>query len=441
MQLDRMCIVNRHSENGSVVSLRSTDSDSLAANFTRVRQATETLCLPLEVEDYQIQTMPDVSPTKWHIAHVSWFFETFVLRPYLPGYQVFHPQFAHIFNSYYETVGSFHPRPQRGLLNRPTLNQVYEYRKHVDQHMLRLLQDQDHSERETIRTRTRVGINHEQQHQELMLTDIKHVFATNPLKPAYQSTQATDSGTPAAPRLDWFSYPAGLVSIGNGGDEGFCYDNETPPHQTYLSPFRIASRLVSNGEYIEFMNDHGYDRPELWLSDGWSMVKTQNWQAPLYWEERDGNWWHMTLKGIQPVDPAAPVCHVSLYEADAFARWAGKRLPTEAEWEVVARDQPIEGNFRDNGHLQPVTASTATGIQQLYGDVWEWTSSPYAPYPGFKTLAGSLGEYNGKFMCSQFVLRGGSCVTPADHIRSTYRNFFYPKDQWQFSGFRLAEDA
>lgn len=430
--------MSRLPESYHAVPLAAADNDDLFARYHRVRHATESLCQPLEVEDYQIQTMPDVSPTKWHIAHVSWFFETFLLRPYLPDYSVFHPQFAHLFNSYYETVGSFHPRPQRGLLNRPTLKQVYDYRAHVDQHMLRLLQRQEHPDWGAIHARTEVGINHEQQHQELMLTDIKHVFASNPLKPAYQQQYTTIPDKP--PTRTWVEHPGGLLTIGHSGG-GFCFDNETPAHQTYLAPFRLASCLVSNGEYIEFIQDNGYDRAELWLSDGWATVKSQQWQAPLYWEQRDGSWWHMTLHGMQPVQLHAPICHVSLYEADAFARWAGKRLATEAEWEVVARDQPRAGNFRDSGQLHPVAAPAAAGVQQLYGDVWEWTSSPYAPYPGFKTLAGALGEYNGKFMCSQFVLRGGSCVTPADHIRATYRNFFYPKDRWQFSGFRLAEDA
>lgn len=440
MQPYRMYFLSRHPEHNSITPLAATDGDSLAVSYTRIRQATETLCQSLEVEDYQIQTMPDVSPVKWHIAHVSWFFETFLLRPYLAEYRVFHPQFAHLFNSYYETVGSFHPRPQRGLLNRPTLKQVYDYRAYVDRHMSRLLKHQDHPDWKDINIRTQVGINHEQQHQELILTDIKHVFATNPLKPAYHQNQISPSDD-NSPKLTWLEHAGGLLEIGHPYDEGFCYDNETPTHKTFLKPFRIASRLVTNTDFIEFIHDDAYEKPELWLSDGWSTIKARKWQAPLYWEQRDGSWWHMTLHGMQPVDPDAPVCHVSLFEADAFARWAGKRLPTEAEWEVVACNQDIAGNLRDSGFLQPVAAPNTAGIQQLYGDVWEWTSSPYAPYPGFKALAGSLGEYNGKFMCSQFVLRGGSCVTPADHIRCTYRNFFYPKDRWQFSGFRLAEDV
>ncbi|MBI1422269.1 MAG: ergothioneine biosynthesis protein EgtB [Gammaproteobacteria bacterium] len=425
-------------EQSKTVPFAATNNEDLAAAYAAVRAATESLCQPLEVEDCQIQTMPDVSPTKWHLAHVSWFFETFILQAYASEYQPFHPQFAHLFNSYYATVGSFHPRPQRGLLSRPTLDEVYAYRGYVNEHMQRLLQDSNHPDWEDISLRVQVGINHEQQHQELMLTDIKHVFAMNPLKPVYHAKELPRAET--APVLNWIAHPGGLLTIGNSGDR-FCYDNEMPVHQTWLNPFRIASRLVTNGEYLEFMQDQGYQRVEFWLSDAWSTVTSQQWQAPLYWEQRDNQWWHMTLHGMQPIDPHAPVCHVSFNEADAFARWAGKRLPGEAEWEAVAREYPIEGNLRDSGNLHPVAAPGWAGAQQLYGDVWEWTQSPYAPYPGFKALAGSLGEYNGKFMCSQFVLRGGSCVTPADHVRATYRNFFYPKDQWQFSGIRLAEDA
>lgn len=427
-----------NAEHSSVVPFLTSNSEGITAAYSAVRAATESLCQPLSAEDCQIQTMPDVSPTKWHLAHVSWFFETFILQPYLTDYRPFHPQFAHLFNSYYETVGSFHPRPQRGLLSRPGLTDVYDYRAYVDEHMQHLLHNQAHPDWDAISFRTRVGMNHEQQHQELILTDIKHVFAQNPLKPVYQDKILSQAET--APSLNWLQHPGGLLTIGNPGDS-FCYDNEMPTHQTYLEPFHIASRPVTNSEYLEFIHDQGYARVELWLSDAWATVKSQQWQAPLYWELHDNTWSHMTLHGMQPVDPHAPVCHVSFYEADAFARWAGKRLPTEAEWEVVAREHPIAGNLRDSGNLHPVAAPGWAGMQQLYGDVWEWTQSPYAPYPGFKALAGSLGEYNGKFMCSQFVLRGGSCVTPADHLRATYRNFFYPKDRWQFSGIRLAEDA
>jgi ergothioneine biosynthesis protein EgtB len=417
------------------------NADNIVVEYSTVRDFTESLCLPLEPDDFQIQTMPDVSPVKWHLAHVSWFFETFILQHFVTAYRPFHPQYGYIFNSYYETVGTHHPRPQRGLLNRPTLKEVYAYRAYVDQHMQALLESQ-HPQLDEILLRTRLGINHEQQHQELILTDIKHVYAMNPLKPTYR--QKTNSQTGKLSTLYWLGHAGGLVTTGNPGDE-FCFDNEMPVHKTYLAPFRLASRLISNGEYIEFIADQGYAKTELWLSDAWSLLNTQQWQAPLYWEQRDGEWWHMTLHGMQPVELDAPVCHVSFFEADAYARWAGKRLPTEAEWEVFARDRAVTGNFCDSGKLHPVAATNserdAPDVQQLYGDVWEWTQSPYAPYPGFKPLGGSLGEYNGKFMCSQFVLRGGSCVTPANHIRSTYRNFFYPKDRWQFSGIRLAEDV
>jgi ergothioneine biosynthesis protein EgtB len=419
-------------------SLQQPTGGSLLEDYQRIRSQTESLCEPLATDDYNVQTMPDVSPTKWHIAHVSWFFETFLLKPYLPNYQPYHAKFAHLFNSYYETVGTFHPRPQRGLLNRPTVDEVFQYRRHVDQHMLQLLEQANHANRDDIELRTRVGVNHEQQHQELMLTDIKHVFASNPMKPAYHNVRG--SRRQHAPKLDWLYHDGGLVEAGYYGND-FCYDNELPVHKVFLEPFKLATRLVTNGEFLEFIKDGGYAQSDLWLSDAWSTVQKNQWQAPLYWEYIDNQWWHMTLAGLQPVDEHAPVCHVSFYEADAFARWAGKRLPSEIEWEVIARDQPVAGNLRDNGMLHPVAGANSHGMQQMYGDVWEWTLSPYSPYPRFKPLAGSLGEYNGKFMCSQFVLRGGSCVTPQDHIRASYRNFFYPADQWQFSGLRLAEDG
>jgi ergothioneine biosynthesis protein EgtB len=407
----------------------------LAIQYKKARAETERLCKPLEVDDFNIQTMPDVSPVKWHIAHVSWFFETFVLMPHLKGYQAFHPQFKHIFNSYYEMVGSFHPRPQRGFLNRPTLEQVWAYRKYVDEAMLELLNDVEHPQVEEIWMRTNVGINHEQQHQELMLTDILHVFASNPLKPAYQK-QAPAVAESANP-TQWLEQGAGITEIGHYGPD-FCYDNETPRHKTYLQDFRIADRAVTNAEYIEFIEAGAYRQSQHWLSDGWKTIQQNKWQAPLYWQKEGGQWWQMSLNGYHPLDENAPVTHISFYEADAYAHWAGKRLPTEAEWESVATQYDIAGNFRESGCLQSQVQNNQ--LQPFYGDVWEWTQSAYAPYPGYKALPGALGEYNGKFMASQFVLRGGSCFTPREHIRSTYRNFFYPKDQWQCSGFRLAED-
>jgi ergothioneine biosynthesis protein EgtB len=415
----------------------SDPSSELLTLYQKVRSESEYLCEPLAIEDYGIQTMPDVSPPKWHLAHVTWFFETFLLTPFLPGYRAFHPKFHYLFNSYYETVGTFHPRPQRGLLSRPTVDDVFQYRDYVNEHMLQLLQQRDHRQWEDIHQRTLIGIHHEQQHQELLLTDIKHIFGYNPLRPIYRDLKpALDADdTP----LDWIQNDGGLVQIGHDG-KGFSYDNEMPRHKVYVAPFSLASRPVTNGEYLEFIADGGYRKVELWLSDAWKTVTNQNWQAPLYWEYSEGCWHYMTLAGMQPVNEQAPVCHVSYFEADAYARWAGYRLPGESEWEIIATDQPPQGNLRETGYLQPVPAQDDTPVKQMYGDVWEWTQSVYGPYPGYQPLAGSLGEYNGKFMCNQMVLRGGSCFTPTDHIRATYRNFFYPKDRWQMSGFRLAKD-
>lgn len=409
---------------------------SLIEFFRTIRQDSSDLCAPLEIEDYGVQTMPDVSPPKWHLAHTSWFFETFILKPYLKDYREYHPDYVRLFNSYYEQVGEYHPRPQRGLLSRPTVKQIYAYRAHVDAAMQQLLTQFTHPEWAHIESRSIIGLNHEQQHQELLLTDIKHIFASNPLRPVYRDLpQAAGS----AVDLQWLEQAGGLIEIGATGNT-FAYDNERPRHQVFLQPFKLASRPITNAEYLEFIEDGGYTRPELWLSEGWKAIKESRFNAPLYWEQHANEWWHMTLSGMQPINPNAPVCHVNYYEADAYANWAGKRLPTEAEWESVAANLSIEGNLRDRGYLQPQPGET-TGMQQLYGDVWEWTQSAYNPYPGFQSPKGALGEYNGKFMCSQYVLRGGSCVTPADHIRASYRNFFYPGDQWQFSGIRLAEDV
>ncbi|UCE89551.1 MAG: ergothioneine biosynthesis protein EgtB [Pseudomonadota bacterium] len=417
----------------------------LLSRYFAVRQRSQAICAPLAEDDYVIQTMADVSPPKWHLAHVSWFFETFLLTPFLQGYREFHPRFAYLFNSYYYTVGMMHPRPQRGLLSRPTVREVYSYREHVDEHMEKLITQLDagHPDAEAITARIDVGLNHEQQHQELLFTDIKHILATNPLRPGYHELGTPKSSEP--PAVGWVDMPGGLHEIGHGAD-GFAFDNETPAHMVFLNPYRLASRLVTNGEFLAFIESGGYRQCEHWLSEGWKTVQDEELQAPLYWERVDGEWQHMTLGGMRALDINAPVCHVSYYEADAYARWAGKRLPTEAEWEIAARQVPVRGNFCGEGWLHPVAAgvvseSDATPFMQMYGDVWEWTRSPYAPYPGFRPLAGSLGEYNGKFMCSQMVLRGGSCATPSDHMRVTYRNFFYPGDRWQFSGLRLAEDA
>ncbi len=409
----------------------------LRTDYAAVRDVSRQLCAPLCTEDYCIQTMPDVSPPKWHLAHTSWFFEQFVLLPYLAGYKVHHPRYDYLFNSYYVTHGTPYPRPQRGLLSRPTVEEIYAYRAHVDAAIAELLDAVPEPHFAEVVFRTRLGLNHEQQHQELLLTDIKHIFAHNPLRPVY-AERARNAPAAAAP-LGWHELSGGIAEIGASG-EGFVYDNETPRHRVWLDDFALASRPVTNGEYLAFMDDGGYRRPEFWLSDGWAAVNANAWEAPLYWERRDGDWWHMTLAGMQPVDAAAPVCHVSCYEASAYAAWVGARLPTEAEWERCARDAAIEGNLLESGHLQPVAADSGSAPAQLFGDVWEWTASAYAPYPGYQPLADSLGEYNGKFMSSQMVLRGGSCVTSRSHIRASYRNFFYPGDRWQFSGIRLGAD-
>ncbi len=408
-----------------------------STRYEQVRAFTERLCAPLATEDYVVQSMPDVSPAKWHLAHTTWFFETFVLAAACPDYRPFHPRYGYLFNSYYNAVGERHARPQRGLLTRPTVAEIYAYRAHVDAAMRDLLAGGLPSDAAGLGSVVELGLHHEQQHQELILTDIKHVLSCNPLRPAYQEPRSTPAA--AAPELGWVRYAEGLFRIGHEGS-GFAFDNETPRHRVFLEAFQLATRLVTNGEYLAFMADGGYRRPELWLSDGWNTVGALGWQAPLYWEQRDGEWWSFTLSGLQPIAPAEPICHLSYYEADAYARWAGARLPTEAEWERVAVDAPPAGNFVEDGRLHPAPASGG-GLQQMLGDVWEWTSSPYVPYPGFRTLDGALGEYNGKFMCNQLVLRGGSCATSRTHIRRTYRNFFPPDARWQFSGLRLARDA
>jgi ergothioneine biosynthesis protein EgtB len=409
----------------------------LAEAYRSVRSRSAEICAPLAVEDYVIQSMADTSPPKWHLAHVTWFLENFLLLPFLPGYQPFHPEYGYLFNSYYETVGRFFPRQQRGLLARPTVEDVYRYRDHIDHSMLELLDSASAAQWNEVSGRAKLGLHHEQQHQELLITDIKHIFASNPLRPAYRSQSAAPSAGPAPLPLRWAEQPAGVYEIGHEGS-GFAFDNEAPRHRVYLNGFRIADRLVTNGEYLEFMRSGGYENPVLWLSQGWHTVREHGWRAPLYWENHDGAWWTMTLAGMAPVSPNEPVCHVSYLEADAYARWAGKRLPTEAEWEVTARAYPVAGNFFDSGHLHPAPAADSATSAQFFGDVWEWTQSSYSPYPGYQPTAGALGEYNGKFMCGQYVLRGGSCASPAGHLRPTYRNFFYPADRWQFSGIRLA---
>jgi ergothioneine biosynthesis protein EgtB len=413
-------------------------SADLVARYRAVRSATEALCAPLSPEDCQAQSMDDASPAKWHLAHTSWFFETFVLERGRAGYRPFRPEFRTIFNSYYQSVGPQHPRPQRGLLTRPTLAEVRAYRAHVDGNLLEWLSAATDPMLVDI---VELGLQHEQQHQELILTDVKHLLAQNPVRPAYVEANGQERSAAVA-KLGWHAYPGAIESIGHDGD-GFSFDNETPQHRVVIQPFQLASRLVTDGEVLDFIADGGYRRPELWLSDAWAMLGNQEWRAPLYWEERDGAWATFTLTGIRAIERTDPACHLSFYEADAVARWAGARLPTEAEWEIAALHAPIEGNFVEERHWHPRPAARGTDAvpAQLFGDVWEWTQSPYQPYPGYRVPAGALGEYNGKFMCNQFVLRGGSCATPRSHIRATYRNFFPPHARWQFSGLRLARDA
>lgn len=410
----------------------------IAACYREVRHITDRLCEPLETEDYVIQSMPDASPTKWHLAHTSWFFETFVLAPSLPGYKSPNPQYEYLFNSYYNAVGERHPRSKRGLLSRPTVSEVYKYREHVDAAMDDLFGTLDAKHLQAIESVIVLGLHHEQQHQELILTDIKTVLGENPLRPVYRE-RVEDKGR-EAPSMEWVQFPEGTAWIGHEG-RGFAFDNEGPRHREFLDGFALASRLVTNGEYIAFMEDGGYRRPNWWLSAGWNAVQEGNWHAPLYWERRDGGWWHFTLAGMRAVNPTEPVCHVSYFEADAYSRWAGARLPTEAEWEHAATGIPTTGVLAEARRFQPAPAVAGNGLQQMFGDVWEWTRSSYAPYPGYAPDEGALGEYNGKFMCNQYVLRGGSCATPESHIRPTYRNFFPPDARWQFSGIRLAKDA
>jgi ergothioneine biosynthesis protein EgtB len=393
-------------------------------NFYRnIRQCSEQIGQPLATEDYLIQSMPDVSPPKWHLAHTTWFFETFLLVPYLKGYEIFHPQFGYLFNSYYEAIGDRHPRSQRGLLSRPTVEEVYQYRHYVDRAMEELLKETSRN----LESLITLGLHHEQQHQELLLTDIKYNFAINPWHIPNISINSARQET-------YLNYPGGLYEIGYEGEE-FAFDNESPKHKVYLQDYSLSSQLVTNGEYLEFIEAGGYNKSAYWLAEGWTTVQVEKWQAPLYWEKIDGKWWMMTLSGMRPVAENEPVCHVSLYEADAYASFRGKRLPTEAEWEIVAKKLAIAGNFVETEKFHPIPA--ANNSSQMFGDVWEWTQSAYLPYPGFQTAAGAVGEYNGKFMCNQMVLRGGSCVTSQSHIRYSYRNFFPPSARWQFTGIRL----
>lgn len=408
--------------------------------YLKVRNETLSLTADLSDADATVQSMEDASPAKWHLAHTTWFFETFLLEPEFAGYRAFDPDFNYLFNSYYEQVGERHPRPRRGMVTRPSLQEVRNYREHVDAAMLRFLESEPS---EPILELVELGLHHEQQHQELLLTDILHLFAQNPLKPAFRAPEPLAVTSEAPAPLTWRSFDAAMAQIGHEGSD-FAFDCEGPRHEAIIRPFKLASRPVLNGEWLAFMADGGYRTAPLWLSDGWATVNERGWNAPFYWEQRDGEWFSMTLRGLQPVDPAAPVCHVSYFEADAFARWMDKRLPSEIEWEHAAEGQAVAGNFADSGRLRPRSLGAEpldTAFDGLYGDVWEWTHSPYTAYPRFKASEGAVGEYNGKFMNGQYVLRGGSCATPGGHMRSTYRNFFQPDKRWQFMGLRLADDA
>ncbi len=406
-------------------------------DFLEIRQQSEQLCAPLSPEDMMVQSCAEASPAKWHLAHTTWFFETFLLSEFLPGYRAFHPDFRWLFNSYYNSVSDQPDKKLRASFSRPPVDAIFAYRRHVQKWMEALFAT---NPADDVMQRIVLGLHHEQQHQELLAYDIKHALWTNPLRPPYIHKNMEFDVAPAV-KTEWIPYEGGLFDVGHTG-EGFSFDNELPRHPEYLRPFALGSRLVTCGEYLDFINDRGYERPELWLAAGWDTVHAEGWKAPLYWRQQQGEWLLYTLHGEQPLADLlhTPVCHVSYFEADAFAHWAGKRLPTEAEWEIAAQGLPLTGNFLESGLLHPQSASgqPAKGPEQMFGDVWEWTSSPYVGYPGFQAVPGALGEYNGKFMSNQMVLRGGSAVTPASHIRATYRNFFSPATRWQFSGIRLA---
>ena len=419
------------------------NSAGLRTQYRQVRQRSVELCRPLTPEDMMVQSCPEASPAKWHLAHTAWFFESFVLREFLPGYRIFDSDFPWLFNSYYQTFAEFPDKRLRASFSRPGLEQVLDFRRHVDEAIDRLMES-DVPEEALIRIE--LGLHHEEQHQELLLTDIKHALFTNPLQPAYLAADLVENSASApfdpAP-LEFIAYDGGLIEIGQDEGNGFGFDNERPRHKVWLEPYRLASRLVTCAEFAEFIADRGYERADLWLSAGWDTVREQNWQAPLYWRNLDGAWTVGSMRGKRRLEEIAntPVTHVSLFEADAYARWRGLRLPTEAEWEHAASKVAVEGNLLENGHFEPIATQKPYILQhpgQLFGDCWEWTGSAYLGYPGFSPLGGSLGEYNGKFMSGQMVLRGGSCVTPAQHIRASYRNFFPPETRWQFSGIRLA---
>jgi ergothioneine biosynthesis protein EgtB len=409
-------------------SAAQSGADPHLARFAHVRAETMALAAPLSAEDQVLQSMPDVSPTKWHLAHTAWFFEEFLLRPHAHAYAPFNDEYRYLFNSYYEAVGPRHPRPERGMLSRPPLEDIHAYRAHVDAAMTQMLSAGLSAD---VAATVELGLHHEQQHQELILMDIKHVLSRNPLGPSYGAAKRAEA---RAAELSWLAFPGGLYEVGSQGDD-FAFDNEGPRHKVWLEPFKLASRCVTNGEYRAFIADGGYQRAELWLADGWRTINEEGWEAPLYWRGDT----LFTLSGERPIDADEPVCHLSYFEADAFARWAGKRLPREEEWEVASRSAGAREHFASSREFHPRPAA-GEGLAQMFGDVWEWTSSAYSAYPGFRPASGAIGEYNGKFMCGQFVLRGGAAVTPEHHIRPTYRNFFPPGARWAFAGVRLADD-
>lgn len=419
-------------------------TDRLSASFKAVRASSVALCANLEIEDYGLQAMPEVSPPKWHLAHTSWFFETFILKPFAESYQAFDANFEYLFNSYYNGIGEQYPRAQRGLLSRPTAAQVLSYRDYIDQAMLKLLFQQDHPQTEVIRQRCQLGLHHEQQHQELLCTDIKYSFSFNPLYPAAMAASGIrdESDTDVTLALDFVEFEAGDSHMGFSG-EGFHFDNEVPEYRVHVPAFALANRLISNEEYLEFISCGGYKRAELWLADGWLWRRSVDASKPLYWIQQENIWYEYTLYGLKQLALSSPVSHINYFEADAFARWTEKRLPREQEWEHACRRMQIQPAFEgdtDNGHFHPQPVSENNRLIQMFGSLWQWTQSSYNAYPGYQPAAGAIGEYNGKFMSNQYVLRGSSCVTPRGHSRVSYRNFFYAKDQWQFSGIRLAKD-
>jgi len=430
--------------------MHSIEREETLRRYEKVRDTTEWICEPLEVEDCVVQTGVECSPVKWQLGHVTWFFETFVLDQFAANPHEFNAKYGYLFNSYYNSIGDRTPRDLRGLMSRPTLADVWNYRRHVDTGIEKFILNSSEDVFQKALPIVILGLNHEQQHQELMITDVKTVLAMNPLRPVYRAREITPSKIPP---LNWISFDGGLIEVGitlrpfQGGRRGvvdFAFDNEGPRHRQYIEKFQLADRLITNGEYKNFITDGGYENPSLWLSDGWAKCREENWKAPKYWEELDGKWWAMTLQGFRPIEDTEPVTHISHYEADAFATWSGARLPTEFEWEFAAKDIPITGNFLDSGNFHPATLVPSVPLvlekpAQMFGDTWQWTRSAYLPYPGYKAAEGALGEYNGKFMSNQMVLRGGSCATPQDHTRSTYRNFFPPDARWQFSGIRLAK--